>query len=157
MPLLTSRERGIRMGITLAALLAFGFLVLKNIFPGIVSLRCGFKALTGLPCLLCGGTRAACAALRGEFFQSIYLNALSLPLLCAMFLCAAISAIELTLDRPLTHWPSSSWFFKKWPLACLLLLTFWSLHLASALRTPKPELLNLNNVMASRIRTWIAR
>ncbi len=40
---------------------------------------CAFKGATGLPCALCGGSRAAQAVLRGDFAQACYLNMAALP------------------------------------------------------------------------------
>ncbi|MFM8716506.1 MAG: DUF2752 domain-containing protein, partial [Spartobacteria bacterium] len=72
------------------------------------ALPCGFKALTGLPCLFCGGTRSACAALRGDFAHSLYLNARSSPFLGFILLIAVASAVEVARKRPITDWRTVS-------------------------------------------------
>ncbi len=155
MPRLTPRQRLARQGIIAVSALLLSLPLLKNLYPSLPALPCGFKALTGLPCLFCGGTRSACAALRGDFAYSLYLNALSIPLLASILLLALASTAELARDRPFAHWHSlSKPFLKLWPALILILLAFWAMHLISTLRTPKPELLNPNNPIVIRLRAW---
>jgi len=156
MPPLTPRQRLIRLGIIAVSALLLALPILKILNPSLPALPCGFKYLTGLPCLFCGGTRSACAALRGDFAYSLYLNALSIPILAFMLLLALISALEMALGRPFAEWRSlAKPFLKLWPALILLLLACWAIHLASALRTPKLELLNLESPIATRLRAWL--
>jgi hypothetical protein len=48
-------------------------------------LVCPFRRLTGLPCPLCGMTRALCAIGHGHFRSAVELNAVS-PMVFALFL-----------------------------------------------------------------------
>ena len=57
---------------------------------------CGFLWLTGLPCPLCGMTRALCFLLKGQFHQAIQLHALS-PV-------AAVTLAALGLNVTLPTW-----------------------------------------------------
>jgi hypothetical protein len=156
MPPLTPRQRLLRLGIIAVSALLLALPILKSLNPSLPALPCGFKALTGLPCLFCGGTRSACAALRGDFAHSLYLNALSIPLLAFILLLALASALEIARGRPFIHWHSLSRpIFKFWPALVFFLLVWWAVHLVSALRTPKPELLNPDNPIASRLRCLI--
>lgn len=156
MPPLTSRQRLLRVVLLACAALAVCLPVLKNLLPSIPSLPCGFKALTGLPCLFCGGTRAATAALHGDFEYSFYLNALSIPVLFAIMLLASVCAWEILRGRPIAHWHTISQpCIKFLPLVLVLLLAWWSLHMVSALRTPKPELVDPNKPIASRLRSLL--
>ena len=156
MPPLTPRQRLVRLGIIAVSALLLSISLLKSLNPSLPALPCGFKALTGLPCLFCGGTRSACAALRGDFASSLYLNALSIPLLAFILLLAFASALEIARGRPFANWQSlSKPFLKLWPALILLLLVWWTVHLVSALRTPKPELLNPDNPIAARLRAWL--
>lgn len=156
MPPLTPRQRLVRLGIIAVSALLLSLPLLKSLNPSLPALPCGFKTLTGLPCLFCGGTRSACAALRGDFASSLYLNALSIPLLAFILLLAFTSALEIARSRPLANWQSlSKPFLKLWPALILLLLVLWAVHLVSALRTPKPELLNPDNPIAARLRAWL--
>ena len=156
MPPLTPRQRLVRLGIIAVSALLLSISLLKSLNPSLPALPCGFKALTGLPCLFCGGTRSACAALRGDFASSLYLNALSIPLLAFILLLAFASALEIARGRPFANWQSlSKPFLKLWPALILLLLVWWTVHLVSALRTPKPELLNPDKTIAARLRAWL--
>lgn len=156
MPPLTPRQRLVRLGIIAVSALLLSLSLLKSLNPSLPALPCGFKALTGLPCLFCGGTRSACAALRGDFASSLYLNALSIPLLAFILLLVFASALEIARGRPFANWQSlSKPFLKLWPALILLLLVWWTVHLVSALRTPKPELLNPDKTIAARLRAWL--
>jgi hypothetical protein len=156
MPPLTPRQRLVRLGIIAVSALLLSLPLLKSLNPSLPALPCGFKALTGLPCLFCGGTRSACAALRGDFASSLYLNALSIPLLAFILLLAFTSALEIACGRPFANWQSlSKPFLKLWPALILLLLVWWVVHLVSALRTPKPELLNPDHPISIRLRCLI--
>jgi hypothetical protein len=146
----------VRLGIIAVSALLLSLPLLKNLNPSLPALPCGFKAVTGLPCLFCGGTRSACAALRGDFAHSLYLNALSIPALGFILLLAMASAVEIARNRPITDWRSvSKPLLKLWPALILILLILWAVHLISALRTPKPELLNPNNPIAKRLRAYL--
>lgn len=156
MPPLTHSQRRVRIGMILSAALVAALPVLKNLFPAIPSVPCGFQALTGLPCLFCGGTRSACAALHGDFAYSLYLNPLSLPILFSLPLIALISAAEILRGYSLADWQAFSKPLLKFsPLLLVLLLTLWTLHIITALRNPKPELLDSDNPIATRLRAWI--
>lgn len=158
MPPLTPRQRLARLAIIALSALLLSLPLLKSLKPSLPSLPCGFKALTGLPCLFCGGTRSANAALRGDFAHALYLNALSLPILAAILILALASAVEIARNRPFADWHSLSRpFLKLWPALLLLLLAWWIFHLVAALRTPKLELLNLDNPIASHLRIWFRR
>lgn len=56
--------------------------------------RCPFKMLTGLPCPGCGGLRAFELLTRGQIFDALYLN----PLSVVLILFLAVSAVWLTVD-----------------------------------------------------------
>ena len=156
MPPLTPRQRLARLGIIAISALLLSLPLLKNLNPSLPALPCGFKALTGLPCLFCGGTRSACAALQGDFAHSLYLNALSIPALGFILLLAVASAAEIARNRPITDWRSASKpLLKIWPAFILLLLIWWAVHLNSALQTPKPELLNPDNPIAKGLRACL--
>jgi hypothetical protein len=153
MPPLTSSQRLLRVVLIACAALAVCLPVLKDLLP---SLPCGFKGLTGLPCLFCGGTRAATAALHGDFEYSLYLNALSIPVLAAIMLLASVCAWEILRGRPIAQWQTISRpCIKFLPLVLVLLLAWWSLHMVSALRTPKPELVDPDKPIASRLRALL--
>lgn len=110
---------------------------------------CPFLSLTGLPCALCGGTRSAQALLHGEVTRALYLNPAGIPAVAILLLLAAALATEAIRGRPLLDW--DHWLRKSGrlaPLAIALLFVWWIPHLIGALRTPKPELLDLRNPVA---------
>jgi len=57
----------------------------------LVARPCAFKALTGVPCPLCGGTRAAVHAARGRWFAAFLAN----PLGAAVVLSALVGGAWL--------------------------------------------------------------
>jgi hypothetical protein len=156
MPQLTPRQRWARFGIIGVSALLFALPILKSLNPSLPAPPCGFKALTGLPCLLCGGTRSACAALHGDFAYSLYLNPLSLPVLFALLLIALTSAAEILRGCAFADWQASSRSLLKFsPPLLLLLFAWWTLHIITALLMPKPELMDPDKPIASKLRSWI--
>jgi len=156
MPPLTVNQRWIRFVFLGVTVLAFAISVLKSLFPALLGVHCGFKALTGLPCLLCGGTRGFCALLRGDFAYALYLNPISIAVLSAAVFFAVVCAVEILCGRPLADWHAASRFlFKILPFLIALLLFLWGLHIHSALRSPKSELVDFNKPIAARLRAWL--
>ena len=156
MPPLTPPQRHVRLGLLACAALALALPVFKILIPSIPALPCGFKFLTGLPCLFCGGTRSACAALRGDFERSLYLNLLSIPALLAIILIAAVCIFEILRGRPLAHWEKFYRLLKKnSPIVLAITLAWWCLHIITAVRTPKSELLDPEKPVAARLCAWL--
>src|SRR5947209_17620094 len=58
---------------------------------------CG--AITGLPCIFCGMTRALHLLLNGNFVGAIYFNWLAFPFLGAIIFLIALFAIEIAKRR----------------------------------------------------------
>ncbi len=129
-----------------------GFLTLLALAPlGKIGLPlCGLRMVTGLPCPLCGGTRAAQAFLCGDLARAFYLNPLAIPVVGGLILAGLLAALELLRARALTDWTALRRRWLAWtPLfLVLLLLLWWPVHLASALREPKSDLLDLRNPVA---------
>jgi hypothetical protein len=112
---------------------------------------CAFKSLTGLPCPLCGGTRALQALLRGDFAHAFYLNAAALPALVAIGAIAILLAWEAFRGRA-ANWEMLVGRLRSLlPMMVTLLCVYWFVHLTSALRGPKPELVDLGNPVARAI------
>ena len=59
---------------------------------------CG--AVTGLPCLFCGTTRAMHYLLNGEVARAIYFNWLAIPLLVAAVTVLSMLTVETAISRP---------------------------------------------------------
>lgn len=145
-PLLRAQRRSrlIGLAVILVLLAAVRLAPLSSMRP-----ICGFKNLTGLPCPLCGGTRAAQCILSGDFPHALYLNPLALPVVAVLVAVALVFFIELLRGRALADWD----FWKRRlspfiPLLVILMLLWWGPHLVSALRGPKPELVDLRNPIA---------
>ena len=64
---------------------------------------CGFKLLTGLPCLTCGMTRALCHAVHGHWAQSVTWHPAGLILATGLVGWMIWSAAEAARGRPLAE------------------------------------------------------
>jgi Protein of unknown function (DUF2752) len=113
---------------------------------------CAFKAATGLPCALCGGSRATQAALRGDFARACYLNIAALPAIAVLTSVTLLLWSEAISGSAVIAWGG---FPKRIrPLLPLLLVVFgvyWIVHLVDAVRRVKPELVDLRNPIARLI------
>lgn len=129
-----------------------GFLSLLALAPlGKIGLPfCGLRLLTGLPCPLCGGTRAAQAILGGNFSLAAQLNPLAFPVVGLLIAAVLVAAVELIRGRSLADWAALRTRWMAWtPLfLVLLLLIWWPVHLSTALRQNKGDLLDLRNPVA---------
>lgn len=134
------------------------FLSLFTILPRLNPFPfCGFHRLTGLPCPLCGGTRAARAILHGDFFLALYLNPLAYGVLFILGTFCTIALIEAIRGRSLADW-SGLWERRHRIVLALLvvgILLWWPIHLTLALRKPKTELVNLRNPVVLTIRSLL--
>src|SRR5437868_7751101 len=79
---------------------------------------CG--AITGLPCIFCGMTRALHLLLNGDFIGAIYFNWLAFPFLGAIILLFALFGIEIAKRRVI------------WRLSMVLRVTRWRLKIGRA-------------------------
>ena len=118
--------------------------------PGLPT--CAFKSATGLPCPFCGGTRAAQALLRGEFSRALYLNVAALPAVVAFVAAALVLGWEAFFGRSLGDWNALPGKLRSLlPVMVVLICAYWLVHVADALRGPKPELVDLRNPIARAI------
>ena len=134
-----------------AVLLALAFIKpgsLPHWFPFATS--CG--AITGLPCIFCGSTRALYHLLHGEFGRALYYNWLAYPLLVSALALFLVSALELWLGRnllahlpPIRMTPSSLGGL----FAGLVLL--WCLQVYLAVSQHKTELLKPDRPLYSLV------
>lgn len=156
MHLLNLRGALLRATILLIVALAFAVLLLKiHSFP-VLSLPCGFKSVTGLPCVFCGGTRSACALLEGDFAHALYLNPLSIAILCLAFIATMLCLAELLLAQEIADWPCIWKNTRKIaPVFLMLIAFYWVAQVHSALKKPKLELLDLSKPIAAWFRSWI--
>ena len=110
---------------------------------------CAFKGATGLPCALCGGSRAAQAVLRGDFAQACYLNMAALPSIAIVASVVLLLWSEAIGGNAVIDWGRLPQRIR--PLLPLLLAFFcfyWIVHIADAIRAAKPELIDVRNPIA---------
>jgi uncharacterized protein DUF2752 len=109
---------------------------------------CG--AITGLPCIFCGMTRALHLLLNGDFVGAIYFNWLALPFLIVLIFLIALFAIEVAQRRviwrlrmvlPMTR--------RRLTVIGLSLLLLWTLQTYLAVSQHKHELLNPHGALYS--------
>jgi hypothetical protein len=146
------RSRAI-LAIALMALIAGAALLPFASRSALLSVQtCAFKAATGLPCALCGGSRATQAALRGDFARACYLNIAALPVVAILTGVTLLLWSEAISGNAIIAWGG---FPKRIrPLLPLLLVVFcvyWIVHLVDAVRRAKPELVDLRNPIARLI------
>jgi len=73
---------------------------------GGLGLGCGFRALTGMPCPLCGGTHACAALVQGDWAAAWAANPGALVLLLWLALLAGQAVVEGALGRRrFARWP----------------------------------------------------
>jgi hypothetical protein len=102
---------------------------------------CG--AITGLPCILCGMTRALHLLLNGDFTLTIYFNWLAFPFLGAISFLLALFALEIAKRRVI--WRLSMILRmtrSRLTVFGLSLLLLWTLQTYLAVSQHKHELLN---------------
>jgi len=156
-PPLLPHERWLRLGIIAMLALLAAFPLLKKTALPLPSIPCGFKSMTGLPCAFCGATRSVAALLAGDPARAIHLNALALPAVAALLAAAAICLAEFLRGRAFADWHTLSRRVGRFlPLTLLLLLAWWIPHIVSALKSPKHELVELQNPIAARLQSWLA-
>jgi|GEM_PF-318290 len=139
-------ERSLRL---LLAVLPWGFYALL-LTPGpwqsFLFAPARFKQWVGLPCPLCGGTRATVALIGGDWVHSLYLNPLALLVLVGSVMWTAGCLWEALRGRELLPgWDRLVARAGRWLLAAILV--FWVYHAASAWLLPKEELLNRQGIL----------
>ncbi|MES2581663.1 MAG: DUF2752 domain-containing protein [Pseudomonadota bacterium] len=87
---------------------------------------CGFRHVTGLPCPLCGGTRACAALADGNFLAAWQLN----PGLMVLLALAAAHSVQLGVEawtgRRVQRWRIGA---GAWRAGLAVLLLGWTLRL----------------------------
>lgn len=144
--------RAISASVLVALLIGVALLPLASP-PGLLSLQtCAFKGVTGLPCPLCGGTRAAQAVLRGDLARAFYLNVAALPVVAALMAGAMLLGYEALSGRATVDW---NLFVPRLrsivPILIAVFCFYWLVHLTDAVRGLKSELVDLHNPIARAI------
>lgn len=142
--------RWLRLGLAVSILLVLGFVALPPAGRHPPFLICGFHAASGLPCLFCGGTRAARAILHGDLHAAVYFNALAFPALALVAGAFVVLLVEAATGRPLASRQILLRHLNRFvPVLIALALAWWVFHIYTALRTPKPELVDFRNPIAA--------
>ena len=142
---LTSRELAPRAGFLVA--LICGGIALRAFDPVAVSwlpLRTSCGAVTGLPCIFCGATRALHCLLNGDFARALYFNWLAFPVAASALGLIVILLAELGLRRRLVRAPKIRITRRSFAAASVALLALWILQVTLAVSFHKHELLNPN-------------
>jgi hypothetical protein len=130
-----------RLGILVAigAMISQTLFIPQSTFLGDLA-KSAFQRWIGLPCPLCGGTRAMRALLEGDLQRALYLNWLALPILAIGATLVIICCLELATRRA---WlPSPKLSHRAWLTLLAAIALLWGWQIYQALDTPKPELLN---------------
>jgi len=113
---------------------------------------CAFKGATGLPCALCGGSRATQAALRGELARACYLNMAALPIIAIVTSVTLLLWYEAISGSAVIVWGRIPKRIRPLlPLVLVIFCVYWIVHLVDAVRRVKPELVDLRNPIARLI------
>jgi len=101
---------------------------------------CG--AITGLPCVFCGMTRALHLLLNGQFSRALYFNWLAFPFLAALGVVIALLAIEVVQRRRILDINVLPATPQRLIIIGLSLVILWMLQIYFAVSQHKQELLN---------------
>ena len=138
----SSRGRVVFIGTALAALLE-----LRVADPVIVSRCLPFRvscgAVTGLPCLFCGMTRALHLLLRGDFSGALYFNWLAIPFLAGVIFLIVLFAAEIVEARTFVDLRAIAPLTGRRLTICILAaMILWFSNAYLAVSQHKHELLN---------------
>jgi Protein of unknown function (DUF2752) len=134
--------RAINLTLLPAALLALACFPPSH-RPGWFPFATSCGAITGLPCIFCGTTRALHCLLQGEFGRALYFNWLAYPLLAGAIVLLMINAIELAMDcNLLTRLPRPRLTRRRCSGLAAAFVLLWCLQVYLAVSQHKTELLN---------------
>ena len=107
---------------------------------------CG--AITGLPCLFCGTTRAMHHLLNGNFSAALYYNWLAFPILAVAIALSALFVAELVIGRRLLAIADRVRLTPRtFAFGFTIFLSLWSLQVYLAVSQHKNELLNPSGLL----------
>jgi hypothetical protein len=149
---LSHRERGWRIALCITAILTGIWLVFMPPALKTGGHFCGFHAATGLPCGLCGGTRALRAASAGNLREALTYNAAALPAVSLAGMLLLFLAAEGISGRPLiSRMPPR--VQRMFLLAGFAVFVVWSvLHAGITFQNRHPQLVNENHPIVRALR-----
>jgi hypothetical protein len=134
--------RALNLTLLPVALFALAWLPPRQL-PGWLPFATSCGAITGLPCIFCGTTRALHCLLEGEFGRALYFNWLAYPLLAGALVLLIINAIELATDcNLLARFPRPRLTRRRCSALAAAFLLLWCLQVYLAVSQHKTELLN---------------
>lgn len=136
------------------ALIPITLFALRIIPPGSLWLPfpTSCDAITGLPCIFCGTTRAMHHLLQGEFGRALYYNWLAFPLLAGAGAAFLFQLLELVKDRNLlVLFPRPRLTRRSLGATVTGFVVLWSLQVYFAVSQHKSELLNPNGPLYSLV------
>lgn len=111
-------------------------------------LRTSCGAVTGLPCLFCGMTRAVHQLLNGNVSGALYFNWLAFPIAAMALAFAMNTGTELALGRRTRlAFPSVRFTPRFAAFGATCLVGLWVLQVSLAVTLHKRDLLNPNGVL----------
>src|SRR5205814_5267545 len=122
-------------------------LILRSVDPvnlgNLVPFHTSCGAITGLPCIFCGMTRALHLLLNGNFSGAIYFNWLAFPFLAVAIFLIALFAVEVTKRRVIVHLNMIlAVTLGRLTIIGLCLFLLWASQVYLAVSRHKQELLN---------------
>jgi hypothetical protein len=118
---------------------------------GWLPFRTSCGAVTGLPCVFCGMTRAMHHLLNGDPVRALYLNWLAFPLTAIVLVLVIKLAAEAALRRRV-HMPLPQLRLAPHTIAAAILVTLfllWGVQVSLAVAFHKRELLNPSGLLYS--------
>ena len=150
--------RWLRLALAVGIVASLALLALPRPESPLPILPCAFHAISGLPCLFCGGTRAVSAILHGNFPAALYLNAIAFPALALLAAIFLVLLVEAASGKTLAPWEAVLRRVSRFaPVVLLLGLAWWLPHIYLSLKTPKPELADFQNPIAAGVQAWIGK
>jgi hypothetical protein len=145
------RARAAVLGLVTVALAALAVVRPESV-PHWVPFSTSCGAITGLPCIFCGTTRAVHHLLHGEFARALYYNWLSLPLTAAAFALILVLAGELLSRRNLLALlPRPHLTRRSLGALAAAFVLLWCLQVYLAVSQHKTELLNPDGPLYSLV------
>ena len=139
------RHLGARLAFVLGATAVL--LIVRWIDPVVAGRWLPFRtscgAITGLPCIFCGMTRALHSLLNADFTRAIYFNWLAFPFLAVTIFLIALFAFEVTRRRVIVNLNMILRVtFGRLTVIGLCLFLLWTSQVYLAVSQHKHELLN---------------
>ncbi len=141
------------------ALLPAGLLVLRAApgsgLPAWLPFTTSCGAVTGLPCIFCGLTRALHFLLHGDLARALYFNWLAFPFLAAALVLELTLLLELlTGQNLLARLPRPRLSGRTLGLCLAGLLILWAFQIYLAVAGHKTELLNPAGPLYGLVARW---